>query len=81
VTDFHCGETALVEQARELRGERTIGVETFLAREESLIRLIFTNTGAEVGVVGDIRRIAQVQVDLFEEAFVPVDLDELEPDF
>ena len=62
--DFDRRQPALLEQLRELRSERAIGVEPLFAGEQGLVRLIFAHARAKLGAVGNVRRVAQDQVEL-----------------
>ena len=77
--DFDCGKPLRVEQPRQLRRERPIGVETFAPCEQGLVRLEFLHSGTELGAFGDIGRIAQDQVEFLGQARRPIPLHELGP--
>src|SRR3982750_3951606 len=75
---FDRGNAVGVEEPGQLRCQFAISVEALVAGKQGLVRLIFLDAGTKVRTLGDIRRVAEDEVEPLGEALRPVS--ELERD-
>src|SRR5438270_6944646 len=81
MADLHRRQTAGIEQLRQLRRKRPIGVEAAFAREQRLVGLELAHAGAKLRTFRDIGRVAEDQVEALRYSFSPIPELKLQPCF